>query len=83
MNTTTLDKSRSRSRELDHRENDGIAVTLLWYEESNRVAVRVVDSKTEEEFELEVAGRDALDAFHIRTPTSSPRLRRKTRPLHL
>jgi hypothetical protein len=51
-------------RELDHRESDGIAVTLLWFEESDRVVVRVVDSRTEEEFELKVAPRDALDAFH-------------------
>jgi hypothetical protein len=34
MNTTTLGYGRSRPRELDHREQDGIAVTLLWYEES-------------------------------------------------
>jgi hypothetical protein len=50
-------------RELDRRENDGVSVTLLWYEDSNRVAIQVVDSETGEEFELEVAGRDALDAF--------------------
>jgi hypothetical protein len=63
MNTTTLDKKRLRARELDHRENDGIAVTLLWYEDANRVALRVVDNQTDEEFELEVPGSDALDAF--------------------
>jgi hypothetical protein len=51
-------------RELDHRESDGIEVTLLWHEDSNRVAVRVVDSESDEEFELEVKARDALDAFH-------------------
>jgi hypothetical protein len=54
---------RRPPRELDHRENDGIAVTLLWYEETNLLTVRVVDSRTEEEFELDVAARDALDAF--------------------
>jgi hypothetical protein len=54
---------RRPPRELDHRENDGIAVTLLWYEGTNRVAVRVVDSGTGEEFELDVAARNALDAF--------------------
>jgi hypothetical protein len=54
---------RSPARELDHRESDGIAVTLLWFEDSNRVAVRVFDSESEEEIELEVAARDALDAF--------------------
>jgi hypothetical protein len=60
---TGLREARSLPRELDHRENDGIAVTLLWYENTNRLTVRVVDSGTEEEFELEVAARDALDAF--------------------
>jgi hypothetical protein len=50
-------------RELDHRESDGVSVTLLWYEDSNRVALHVVDSDSDEEFDLEVAGRDALDAF--------------------
>jgi hypothetical protein len=63
MNTTTLDKKRSSARELDHRENDGLAVTLLWYEDANRVALRVVDDETDEEFELEIAASDALDAF--------------------
>jgi hypothetical protein len=50
-------------RELDHRESDGVSVTLLWYEGSNRVTIHVVDSGTGEELDLEVAGRDALDAF--------------------
>jgi hypothetical protein len=50
-------------RELDHRETDGVSVTLLWYEQSNRVVVHVADSDTGEELDLEVAGRDALDAF--------------------
>jgi hypothetical protein len=59
-----LDERRPAARELDQRRSDGFAVTLLWYEDSNRVVVRVVDSRTEEEFELEVAASDALDAFH-------------------
>jgi hypothetical protein len=50
-------------RELDHRESDGVSVTLLWYEDSNRVTLHVIDSDSDEEFDLEVAGRDALDAF--------------------
>jgi hypothetical protein len=50
-------------RELDHRESDGLAVTLLWDEDADRVAIRVVDSDSDQEFELEVAARDALDAF--------------------
>jgi hypothetical protein len=63
MNTTTLEIRRSPARELDHRESDGIAVTLLWYEDSNRVAVRVVDVEIDEELELPIAPGDALDAF--------------------
>jgi len=59
-----LGEQRARARELDHRESDGIAVTLVWYEDSDRVAVRVVDGKSDEEFELEIEARDALDAFH-------------------
>jgi hypothetical protein len=47
-------------RELDHRDDGGISVTLLWYEETNRVAIHVVDGESGEELELEVA---ALDAF--------------------
>jgi hypothetical protein len=58
-----MNETESRPRELDSRESDGIAVTLLWYEDSNQVAVRVVDSKTDEEFELPVQAADALDAF--------------------
>ncbi|HKB19429.1 MAG TPA: hypothetical protein VKC65_00355 [Gaiellaceae bacterium] len=58
MNTTL-----SFPRELDHRESGGVSVTLLWYEESNRVVVHVDDADTGEELDLEVAGRDALDAF--------------------
>jgi hypothetical protein len=58
-----MNETLTTPRELDHRESDGVSVTLLWYEDSNRVAIHVVDSSTSEEFELEVAGRDALDAF--------------------
>lgn len=61
---TGVGEQRAHARELDHRESDGIAVTLVWYEDSDRVAVRVVDSKSDEEFELEITARDALDAFH-------------------
>jgi len=58
-----MNEAESLPRELDHRESDGIDVTLLWYEDSNRVVVRVVDSKTDEEFELPVRAGEALDAF--------------------
>jgi hypothetical protein len=58
-----MNETLTQPRELDYRESDGMSVTLLWYEDSNRVAIHVVDTETNEEFELEVAGRDALDAF--------------------
>jgi hypothetical protein len=58
-----MNQTLTMPRELDHRESDGVSVTLLWYEDSNRVTIHVVDSGTGEEFDLEVAGRDALDAF--------------------
>jgi hypothetical protein len=50
-------------RELDYRESDGISVSLLWYADLDTVSVRVIDGQTEEEFEVEVAADDALDAF--------------------
>jgi hypothetical protein len=58
-----MNETLTMPRELDHRESDGVSVTLLWYEDSNRVTIHVVDSGTGEEFDLEVAGRDASDAF--------------------
>ena len=58
-----MNETLTMPRELDHRESDGVSVTLLWYEDSNRVTIHVADSQTGEEFDLEVEGRDALDAF--------------------
>ena len=58
-----MNETLTKTRELDHRESDGVSVTLLWQEGSNRVTIHVVDSDTGEELDLEVAGRDALDAF--------------------
>ena len=49
--------------ELDRREGDGIAVSLLWRKDSNVVSVAVYDDRTGEEFELAVPGDRALDAF--------------------
>jgi hypothetical protein len=58
MTATTL-------RELDHRMNDGIDVTLFWRPEDDRAIVAVSDAKTGEEFTLEVAEhQNALDVFH-------------------
>jgi hypothetical protein len=50
--------------ELTARNNDGLTVALLWSKASNRVKVTVDDPKLDEGFELEVAGAEALAAFH-------------------
>ena len=50
--------------ELAVRENDGLAVTLLWSKATGRVKVAVVDAYLDEQFEFHVPGADALAAFH-------------------
>jgi hypothetical protein len=51
-------------RELDHRSNDGIEVTLLWSPQTNRVWISVADDRRGDWFEQDVDPSDALDAFH-------------------
>ena len=51
-------------RELDHRTDDGIEVTLLWNAHTNCVSVAVADEVTGMSFEFQVAAGDALHAFH-------------------
>jgi hypothetical protein len=51
-------------RELAHRANNGIEVSLFWSKAGNRVTIEVFDQRFDEGFELEVAGADALDAFN-------------------
>ena len=51
-------------QELASRNNDGLAVSLLWNKTAGRVKVSVADSSCDEEFEFDVAGADALAAFH-------------------
>jgi hypothetical protein len=58
--TTTI----TQKTELAHRTSEGIHVYLLWNQLSSRVTVRVFDERTNNGFELEVDGRDALDAFN-------------------
>jgi hypothetical protein len=50
--------------ELASRDNDGLTVALLWCKPTGRVKVTIADSRSDAEFELEVAGADALEAFH-------------------
>jgi hypothetical protein len=72
-------------RELAHRTNDGIDVTLLWSKASNRITISVFHARSATTLEFEVDGADALDAFnhpyayaatagahHIATPHGVP-----------
>ena len=52
------------TRELDFRTNHGLEVALLWEPETDRVAVSVFDSRSGDDFMLEVDPAEALDAFH-------------------
>ena len=51
-------------KELAHRNQNGLAVTLLWDPRSNEVSVEVIDQLDETGFRLPIAGHLALDAFH-------------------
>jgi hypothetical protein len=72
-------------RELAHRTNDGIDVTLFWSKASNQVTLSVFHTRSATALEFEVDGADALDAFnhpyayaatgaahHIATPRGVP-----------
>jgi hypothetical protein len=56
--------SRSERRELAHRTNDGIDVTLFWSKACNRVTISVFHARSTTTLEFEVDGADALDAFN-------------------
>jgi hypothetical protein len=49
--------------ELAQRENDGIAVTLLWHPAPDRLSVTVHDRRSDEAFELEAEPGDAMDVY--------------------
>lgn len=50
--------------ELDRRESDGVEVSLLWHELSNRVFVAVSDERAGDSFEVPVTpADDPLDVF--------------------
>jgi hypothetical protein len=51
-------------RELASRENDGLEVSLLWSRSANRVKVTVADLESDEKFEFDVPGANALDGFN-------------------
>ena len=54
----------AKIEELDHRESNGISVSLLWNRQTNALAVRVHDSAGDEEFQLGCAADEALEVFH-------------------
>ena len=49
--------------ELDYRESNGIAVSLLWQRHSGRLSVVVEDSKLDESFTLAARPDNAHDVF--------------------
>jgi hypothetical protein len=51
------------TRELAARTNDGIEIVLLWYVGTDRLELRVDDTRTGETFVLDVDHTHALDAF--------------------
>jgi hypothetical protein len=57
-------KETEMKRELAHRSNHGIEVTLYWLDGTDRLAVAVEDTGSGDSFELPVESRFALDAFH-------------------
>jgi hypothetical protein len=51
-------------RELDHRNGDGIDVTLLWDDDADAALVTVENEHTGVVLRIAVECADALDAFH-------------------
>jgi hypothetical protein len=61
MSATTSPK---HTQELAARENEGLAVVLLWHPCEDAVTVSVADSRTGDRFEVAVERGLALDAFY-------------------
>lgn len=51
------------SRELAHRTNDGIEVTLFWSRSEDRLSVTVRDARSGDSFELPADAGNALQIF--------------------
>jgi hypothetical protein len=60
---STAPKIRSM-RELAHRSNDGIDVTLFWHPDTDELTVCVRDRRRDAYFEIEPEANDALRAFY-------------------
>jgi hypothetical protein len=52
-----------RKRELAYRENDGLAVSLLWNPADDALTVTVLDAYTGEALEVPVEDASPLDVF--------------------
>ena len=50
--------------ELDHRAQDGVEVTLLWWRAANVLEVAVIDERAGEGFVIPVGDERPLDVFH-------------------
>jgi hypothetical protein len=50
--------------ELDHRNADGLDVSLWWNADEDRTYVFVDDGRTGQTFRIAVEAGDALDVFH-------------------
>ncbi len=76
-------ESTTKRMELDRRESNGIAVTLVWDCAANRVIVSVVDIGSGEAFELTIEDANARDAFEHPFAYAAFRgaLRRDTQPI--
>ena len=64
LTTRTASVAIDDWRELASREGDGLEISLLWSKAADRVKVTVADSRLDESFELDIAGAEALAAFH-------------------
>ena len=51
-------------QELARRTGDGVEVALLWNPSANRVKVAVSDAELCHHVDFDIAGVDALSAFH-------------------
>ena len=51
-------------RELAHRSNDGIDVTLFWHPRTNALTICVCDQRRGAYFEIEPDADEALDAYY-------------------
>jgi hypothetical protein len=51
-------------RELAHRSNDGLDVTLFWHPATDELTICVCDTRRGAYFEFEAEAAHALDAFY-------------------